>query len=232
MSRILSCTLFVGIVAAAPFFDREPMVDYQHRRLLDLPDDVAVCDEFFFGRETSLPTELLPFCVNNGICKSSWVRQIDQPCDCLDGYAGPHCEFASDSVPAVCHLGCRNGGQCKLGAPSWQHYYRNTGGGGWTNPLDLQHCSCPEGYTGILCELKGAPCGDSYCHHGGKCVHTLQDDGSNKFNCDCSNAKNSNGDVAYAGNFCEHEATSFCSVSTDNNGNHFCVNGGACQSQS
>ena len=231
MERLLIVAAFTVVVTMA--HDEHGLKSFP-RRLDDLPDDVSICDEFFFGRVASTPVDPLPFCVNNGICKASWVRQLDQPCECIDGFEGPHCEFKSGNTPAVCHLACRNDGTCKIGAPTWQHYYRNTGGGGWTNPLDLQHCACPAGYTGLLCELKGTPCGDSHCHHGGKCVQTTQDDGSTQFNCDCTNAKNSAGDVAYAGQYCEHEATSLCSKSPseDNNGNHFCVNGGTCQAES
>lgn len=232
MEKLLIVVAYSAVAAMAS----DEIIEMSHPRrfLNDLPDGISICDEFFFGRVASTPVDPLPFCVNDGICKSTWVRELDHPCDCLDGFAGPHCEFKSDSVPATCHLDCRNDGVCKIGAPTWQHYSRNTGGGGWTNPLDLQHCSCPAGYTGILCELKGTPCGDSHCHHGGKCIQKAQSDGSTEFYCDCSNAKNKDGSVAYAGQYCEHEATSFCSMSpsTDNNGNHFCVNGGACQAES
>jgi hypothetical protein len=232
MNVIIAASVFMVVVAHA--LNDEVKTAEQFRRLDGLPEGITTCDEFFFGRIASTHVDSTPFCVNNGVCKSSWVRQVDLPCDCLDGYAGPHCEFKSDAVPSVCHLGCRNDGTCKIGAPTWQHFYRNTGGGGWTNPLDLQHCSCQPGYTGILCELKGTPCGDNHCHHGGTCVEAAQDDSTVTFNCDCTNAKNSAGDVAYAGQYCEHEATSFCSAPqpTDNNGNHFCVNGGYCQSES
>lgn len=197
------------------------------RDLEDIPDDVSICDEYFFGRATSLPSDQIPFCVNNGICQASWVNDPRQPCQCLDAYAGPHCEFAADQVPNVCHLGCRNGGTCALGASSWQHYHRNDGG--WTDPFDLQHCECTKGYTGLICEQQGTPCGDDRCHNGGTCVLTSDSDGSNKYSCDCTTAKNSDGVSVFAGQYCEHEATSVCS---DQNANQFCVNGGTCRSDS
>lgn len=36
----------------------------------------------------------------------------------------------------------------------------------------------------------------------------------------------------FAGEFCEHESTDFCSDETDPNGEQFCVNGGECKSES
>jgi hypothetical protein len=245
MTRRLLCTIASVVVVVASAVEPVPATaaavrtskfmnrvedETSHRKLTDLPDDVAVCDEYFFGRQTSSSSANTPFCVNGGFCKASWVRDPDYPCECLDAYEGPHCEFEAGQEPSVCLLGCRNGGKCKIGAPSWQHYYR--GKGGWTNPLDLLHCQCPEGYTGLLCEIKGTPCGNSHCHNGGTCIQTSNPDGSSNFFCDCTTAKSSDGVAKYAGQYCEVEATSFCSNATDENGSQFCVNGGTCKSQS
>jgi hypothetical protein len=211
------------------------------------PDDLSICDEYFFGRQTSTNTSStstqnnnLPFCANGGFCKASWVRDVDHPCECLADYGGPHCEFAAGTVPSRCTLSCQHGGQCKIGASSWQQYVQhqaaademNMATSGWSNPLDLQHCECTQGYTGLLCELAGTPCGDGFCHNGGTCVQTAAIDGSGQHFCDCSTAKKGpDGTTAlYAGDYCENEATTFCS--NDHNGNQFCVNGGTCKAES
>lgn len=166
-------------------------------------------------------------------CKASWIRTPDDPCECLDSYEGPHCEFERGDQPERCVLGCENDGVCKIGAPTWQHYYRGIAEetDTWANPLDLQHCDCPEGYTGLLCELQGVKCGDGYCHNGGTCIQTNQRDGSIKHFCDCSTSRSTtlNGPKVYAGEFCEHESTSFCSEEDESS---FCVNGGSCKSES
>lgn len=201
------------------------------RELDTLPNGITVCDEYFFGRQTAFPYQSTPFCVNSGTCKANWIQYPDQPCQCLATNSGPHCEFYVGEAPSTCSLGCRNGGKCALGSSSWQLYYRNQGPQ-WTNPLDLEHCVCPTGYTGTLCELLGAPCGDGRCHNGGTCVLTSQADGSNNYVCDCSTAKTSSGVAAYAGQYCEHEATSFCTQSTYQSSSQFCVNGGTCSSDS
>lgn len=201
------------------------------RALVDkLPSDITVCDEYFFGRQSKQSShQQPPFCVNGGFCRASWARNPEHPCECLSGYTGPHCEFPVGEVPTECHLGCRNNGKCKIGAPSWQHYYREASES-WTDSLDLQHCVCPTGYYGLLCEMKGKPCGDSHCHNGGTCVETDQPDGSIREYCDCSTAKSSDGRVSYAGEYCEHEATTTCS-NDHINGHQFCVNGGTCKSE-
>ena len=32
----------------------------------ELPSDLSICDEYFFGRQSNLETDQLPFCVNGG----------------------------------------------------------------------------------------------------------------------------------------------------------------------
>lgn len=32
----------------------------------NLPADLSICDEYFFGRPTNLPSDQVPFCVNGG----------------------------------------------------------------------------------------------------------------------------------------------------------------------
>ena len=169
-------------------------------------------------------------------CKASWIRDPDHPCECIDGYEGPHCDYLEGQEPETCVLDCENGGTCKMGAPSWQHYYRgiNEETDTWSNPLDLQHCTCPAGYSGLLCERRGTKCGSDYCHNGGTCIQTNQDDGSIKYFCDCSSSRSVtlDGPKVYGGEFCQYESTDFCSKESDPNGEQFCVNGGECKSES
>jgi hypothetical protein len=202
-----------------------------------LPDGLSIC-EYEFGQE---PVEgsNVPFCVNGGYCKASWIKDEQQPCECLTGYKGPHCEFQENEVPTTCQLGCEHGGICHLGASTWQHFYRGfttAYGQSWTNPLDLQHCTCPEGYTGSLCEIKGVKCGSDYCHNQGKCIKTEASAGASngpgdavvvivENHCDCTGTN-------HAGEFCEHEATIFCTQLADHNGHQFCANGGTCRGDS
>lgn len=191
-----------------------------------LPHGLSICDdEYSFG---TTDTDI-PFCVNGGYCKASWIRNTKQPCECLKGFEGPHCEFqTNENVPTKCQLGCENGGQCQLGASTWHHFYRGfqtSYGQSWQNPLDLQHCECPEGFTGTLCEIRGEKCGSDYCHHNGKCVQKETTNGPVEHYCDCSETK-------HAGEFCEHEPTEFCTELPDHNGHQFCANGGTCKGES
>jgi len=40
----------------------------EERGLRDsLPTDLSICDEYFFGRQTNLPPDEVPFCVNGGL---------------------------------------------------------------------------------------------------------------------------------------------------------------------
>lgn len=191
-----------------------------------LPHGLSICDGKYFGQEDETK---IPFCVNGGYCKATWIQNTDeQPCECLQGFKGPHCEFKEAEVPTKCQLGCENGGQCKLGAATWQHFYRGfktSYGQSWQNPLDLQHCECPEGYTGTLCEIRGERCGSDYCHHNGKCIRKEQSNGPMENYCDCSQ-------TGHAGEFCEHEPTQFCTDLPDHNGHQFCANGGTCKGES
>jgi hypothetical protein len=200
-----------------------------------LPDGLSIC-EYKFGQEP-VSGNVAPFCVNGGYCKASWINDTEQPCECLTGFKGPHCEFKEAELPTNCQLGCENGGQCHLGASTWQHYYRGfttAYGQSWTNPLDLQHCTCPEGYTGTLCEIRGVKCGSDYCHNNGKCVRMESASaGANGGStvvvaenyCDCTGTD-------HAGEFCEHAATTFCTQLADRNGHQFCANGGTCRGES
>jgi Notch-like protein len=51
-------------------------------------------------------------------------------------------------------------------------------------------CTCPEGFTGPLCETDIDDCASSPCENGATCV-----DGVNEMNCTCA--------AGYTGAFCE-----------------------------
>lgn len=97
---------------------------------------------------------------------------------------------------------------------------------------DFEHCVCPSGYVGLQCDfqLDQCPGGAHACLNGGKCV-TVPNGSSVSYACDCTNAETSS--KRFAGEFCEMEATEFCTIdgSKSHNGvgiNSFCTNGGTC----
>jgi hypothetical protein len=165
------------------------------------------------------------FCVNGGSCKTNHFLNMSEPCICLDGFKGQHCEYKEAEKPS-CDLECNNHGVCQLGEQHYMKPYDTFLDSG----IDLQYCSCPDGYFGTQCEYKGRLCGDKHCFNGGACVELEQADGTTIFSCDCSTAFDD--ENSYAGEFCEAESTSFCSRMPDHNGQQFCVNGGSCKGDS
>lgn len=92
----------------------------------------------------------------------------------------------------------------------------------------LTTSQCPQGFTGLLCDKEVATCGDSkhICLYGSKCLES--DDG--KYTCDCSAAKGITKFDKFAGLFCEHKASAFCTVDGNPGAGHsFCVNNGTCK---
>jgi hypothetical protein len=87
-------------------------------------------------------------------------------------------------------------------------------------------CSCLSGFSGELCQEEGEQCGANYCHYGGKCFEIQIEDGSLEHICDCTHAYTES--TYYAGQFCQHPSTAFCTGINDLNGRQFCVNGGEC----
>lgn len=123
-------------------------------------------------------------------------------------------QFATEPVPE-CHLDCHNGGYCnfKTSEGSLAHMF--------LSGEMLEHCVCPPGYSGILCENTAEQCQDMKCHNGAPC--TLSDDG--QYVCDCSHA-----DIVshFAGNMCRDPSTSYCGHDGDLHNRGFCTNGGLC----
>ncbi|GAX19995.1 hypothetical protein FisN_1Lh531 [Fistulifera solaris] len=202
----------------------------QQQRELELPVGIVKCDEQANFGELIAYSESnpMPFCANNGVCKSDYAANPEQPCDCPAGYAGPHCEYKEDDVPA-CRLRCKNDGVCMIGVTSWAHLLDNSFR--YQVNHDHQYCMCPKGYHGSLCEFEAEPCGaDNFCYNGGSCVVIQKRDGTTSYNCDCTSAGDSY--TFFAGEFCEYPASTFCGDNNDQNGRHFCVNGGSCQDES
>lgn len=154
-------------------------------------------------------------CLNGGTCSTNSAG--NQTCVCLPGASGDLCENldpGNDVTPQgptvqpstdPCNLQCQYGGECVRG-----------------NGDGEQHCVCPTGVSGPLCEtLEVTPCGSSTCYHGSMC--SKAEDGS--LYCDCSAISDSG--THYAGKLCQYEATTYCGDGKD----YFCVNGGECVSE-
>merc|ERR1712071_221705 len=69
-------------------------------------------------------------------------------------------------------------------------------------------------------------CDDGHrCENGSLCVENPIDE--NNFFCDCDEADVS---ASFAGLFCEHKATVYCTTTNDLSRKSFCTNGGSCKS--
>ena len=189
-----------------------------------LPPGVTMCDNsepVGQGAAYLLPRPL-PYCMNGGTCRVNYRDYPDEPCLCPPEKSGPHCEFEKGKEPDTCSIHCFSGGTCRIGAKSFEivlNQYQETS--------DLQYCLCPPGKSGRYCEQDSLQCGDFYCFNGGTCVTVTKPNGSQKQHCDCTTSY-SGGD-AFAGKYCQHKATAFCSPEPDYNGHQFCVNGGTCR---
>jgi hypothetical protein len=168
------------------------------------------------------------FCVNGGHCKDTWQEETHRPCRCGSEYDGTHCEYTKGAVPN-CTLSCENGGQCKLGFKTYENAlaeYQNF----WEDNFNgtLMHCICKDGFFGPRCEVISTTCNDKHCFNGGTCKQTIQADGATKEYCDCSKAKSDN--KTFSGQYCQYEATSFCTKDHVEGGiASFCLNGGTCK---
>lgn len=163
------------------------------------------------------------FCANGGECPN----EPHEACICQTGFSGPKCEIPDNAdLKDECDLPCENDGVCFFGqSPVEDETMKNLSNEGREFLADNKHCRCPEGFIGLRCEIKYNDCGGGkhYCLHGSECV----EDGD-EFTCDCREA--SKDFSAYAGKYCEHEATMYCQG--PGQGSHsFCTNHGVCKGE-
>lgn len=138
-----------------------------------------------------------------------------------------------------CTLDCRNNGVCKFGVAEFGFASEFQDD---QDPLPFSqqdhvngmHCECPKGFTGVRCEIVFKICGDNEhkCFNGADCIKSQSDQGETFFHCECDGAR-SDLSQSYAGNFCQHEATTFCAVPVEGSEapprHTFCTNGGRCK---
>ena len=96
-----------------------------------------------------------------------------------------------------------------------------------THTEDFESCKCPEGFTGLRCEIKVETCpeGDHLCLFGSTCERV-----GNNYTCDCDVETTEK--TRFAGMYCQHKSTSLCTVDgmlgSGKNKNAFCVSNGKC----
>jgi hypothetical protein len=96
--------------------------------------------------------------------------------------------------------------------------------------INGMHCSCPDSYTGLLCDQAYDSCGDGnqhICYHGGECRAGAVDKyGNVQRYCDCTNAKDPATQRPYVGKYCELATVATCD--DPDKPDLFCFNGGIC----
>jgi len=178
------------------------------------------------------------FCTNGGSCLKVTDRNIEGhgrhhfECDCPSDRFGAHCEFLKehdDENKAQCKMQCIRG----VCAKGFKNYDQLVGSGPFPASLakdiistEGEHCVCPDGYTGLRCEIPVHKCKDhrKYCYNGSTCIY---DDNGDNPTCDCNTAHTD--EKSFAGLSCEHEGTSYCAPGLDQDKkDSFCANGGTC----
>ncbi|KRT83207.1 EGF-like domain containing protein, partial [Oryctes borbonicus] len=94
-------------------------------------------------------------------CKNGYCNGTSWQCICDTNWGGILCD--QDLNYCGTHEPCLNGGTCENTAP------------------DAYQCTCPDGFSGVNCEVVDNPCAPAPCQHGGTC---LVDGGS--FTCQCA----------------------------------------------
>jgi len=177
------------------------------------------------------------FCVNGGTCTKGETNPYEI-CQCPSGWTGPHCEYAQKSIASTqfeankCTLDCRNGGTCVFGMKDYGDQAvvneAKMVAGLSEKHQDGMHCVCPDGHTGLLCQIAASRCGQRlWCYNGSDCKKTELKDGTVKKYCDCSAAASE--EASFAGIGCQHKSGVFCDPDSGMTQQmSFCVNGGDC----
>lgn len=129
----------------------------------------------------------------------------------------------------VCDLPCPAGigAACVFGDAPLSSQPAGSAGG---SHVDGMHCSCPEYFTGLQCEVPYAGCGDGehVCYHGGVCREGEVDDfGNLQLYCNCAPAVGPGG-LPYVGKYCEHETVPVETTCDSSNEASYCFNAGIC----
>ncbi|XP_046687565.1 protein jagged-1b isoform X1 [Homalodisca vitripennis] len=120
-------------------------------------------------------------------CKHGYCNGSSWQCICDTNWGGILCD--QDLNYCGTHEPCQNGGTCKNTAP------------------DQYKCGCPEGFSGLNCEVVDNPCVTGPCANGGVCKET-----GSTFYCACASG--------WAGPTC-HDNVDECASAP-------CQNGGTC----
>lgn len=171
------------------------------------------------------------FCTNHGVCiEDSDARH--EGCTCADGWSGDLCDIQGEAEQ-VCDLDCENGGSCRIGVKGYKDTYDSLG-----LPVHAvrsesgMHCSCPDGFTGLKCEVRIDHCqsSDYFCLNGVPCDSddTNVSGEVSKFSCQCD-LDQGESSPQLAGRFCEYAVTEFCSKDGARHNQSFCTNGGKCK---
>ncbi|KAF5274040.1 hypothetical protein FQR65_LT04438 [Abscondita terminalis] len=120
-------------------------------------------------------------------CKHGYCNGSSWQCICDTNWGGILCD--QDLNYCGTHEPCLNGGTCENTAP------------------DAHLCTCPEGFSGINCEVVDNPCAPAPCLHGGTCMEA-----GGSFSCECA--------PGWAG--------PTCSIDIDECASAPCQNGGSC----
>ena len=179
------------------------------------------------------------FCTNHGQCVvESDTRHTG--CICEDGWSGDLCDIEGDEEP-VCDLNCENGGSCRLGVKGYKDdldelYLPALA----TKHNDGMYCSCPEGFTGVRCEVDvnhchlddGSKSETDFCLNGVQCAPENPDLNGidKKFSCQCNEGSDEISQML-SGRFCEYAVTEYCSKNRARHSHSFCTNGGKCKKE-
>nr|CAI5869526.1 unnamed protein product [Callosobruchus analis] len=120
-------------------------------------------------------------------CKHGYCNGSSWQCICDTNWGGILCD--QDLNYCGTHEPCLNGGTCENTAP------------------DTYLCRCPEGFSGVNCEVVDNPCAPQPCLHGGTCVEA-----GGSFSCSCA--------AGWTG--------PTCNINIDECASAPCQNGGVC----